>query len=221
MLPGNPTKGQPRLPRTPRAGPAQPAAPLGPRAETGAQSPGGRGAAGPAGAGRAVLTRVRAVGHDQQAQGAEADAPLTSLSQERPVHVAGLHQRGPGCGGARARLCQGREHTEQAACSLPPGLPRDRLARSQLILSWSLSVLPTPAPPTAARLGLPCAGGPGDVGLQGGPRCEQTGWASFPALLSPAEAPAKRPTGLWFSSVRQGKQRQRPARCRARPTSHR
>lgn len=132
--------------------------------------------------------------------------------------------------GGRGRACVRGACTQsrpRAPCrpASPPSVPRNQLARSQLILSRSLSALPTLAPPsraapsTAMRLGLPCAGDPGDVGLRGGPRCEQTGWASFPALLSPAEAPAKRPTRLWFSSIRQGKQRQRPTRHRAQPTS--
>lgn len=50
--------------------------------------------------GWAVLTGVCTISHDQQAQGAEADVPLTSLSQERPMHVAGLHQCSLGCRGA-------------------------------------------------------------------------------------------------------------------------
>lgn len=44
------------------------------------------------------LTWVGAVRHEQHAQRAEADVALTPLGQEGPVHVAGLHQRGPGCG---------------------------------------------------------------------------------------------------------------------------
>ena len=48
-----------------------------------------------------LLTWVGAVSHDQHAQGAEADIPLTSLSQERPVHVPGLHHRCLGCRGTQ------------------------------------------------------------------------------------------------------------------------
>ena len=50
--------------------------------------------------GWAVLTGVCTISYDQQTQGAEADVPLTSLSQERPMHVAGLHQCSLGCRGA-------------------------------------------------------------------------------------------------------------------------
>lgn len=51
--------------------------------------------------GPGLLTWVGTVGHDQHAQGAEADVPLASLSQERPVHVPGLHHCCLGCRGTQ------------------------------------------------------------------------------------------------------------------------
>lgn len=59
--------------------------------------------------GWAVLTGVCTISHDQQAQGAEADVPLTSLSQERPMHVTGLHQCSLGCRGTGCACVMGRQ----------------------------------------------------------------------------------------------------------------
>ena len=160
------------------------------------------------GGGWAILTGVCTISHDQQAQGAEADVPLTSLSQERPMHVSGLHQCSLGCGGAECvSASRAGRPTEQATCpptAWPLGFPHVAcLEASSAGAVLTLPLLP-PHLPLAPQLPLPGSPSPTRgtlLPLAGGGTAEHTPW-------------------IRFSSVRQGHQRQSPHRAQPTSTLH-
>ena len=105
--------------------------------------------------GWAVLTGVCTISYDQQTQGAEADVPLTSLSQERPMHVAGLHQCSLGCRGAGCACV-----TVRQAHRVGHVLPQPSLWASPIWPAWKAAQcrgrsdsLPAPTPPASRSPG--------------------------------------------------------------------